>query len=165
MKKSLACLDDEDETEVQFLSVSNYHLEDDDGMPVCFSALPIQWGDSESSSGSAANKDGKVFLHGSADNGLRKIFMQVTAWRFDLSYVKPKISLLSKDRRWITLQKPRKSFVDTVRTILITLHFLHRVKKDPRTTATSLWNTLCKDKELRYIIFFFQTCGVFNFWY
>ncbi|KAK7320338.1 hypothetical protein VNO77_29736 [Canavalia gladiata] len=134
----------DDEAEVQPLSVSNYHLEDDEDMPVSFSVLPIQWSDSENSD---AYK-GQVFLHGFADNGLQKIFMQVTAWRFDLSNVKPEIFLISKDNRWIKLQRPRKSFQGTVKTILITLHFLHRVIKIRRGSSLSVWKDLCKDKEL-----------------
>lgn len=137
--------DDEDEAEPLF--VSNYHLEDDNDTPLSFSVLPIQWGESEDSDDSCKEQ---VFLHGFADNGLKKILFQVTAWRFDLSNVKPEVSLLSKDRRWIRLQKPRKSFEGTIRTILITIHFLHRVKKNPKLSSKSVWDNLCKDKELGY---------------
>ncbi|KAJ1392510.1 Zinc finger, PHD-type [Sesbania bispinosa] len=145
MKRPLATSDDETETEVQSISVSNYHLEDDDDMPVSFSVLPIQWSDSESFDG---HKEQVFNLHGSVDNGLQKYFNQVTAWKFDLSRVKPEISLLSKDGKWIKLLKPRKSFQDTVRTILITIRFLHCVKKNPRLSATTVWKNLCEDKEL-----------------
>ncbi|XP_061338151.1 protein ENHANCED DOWNY MILDEW 2-like [Gastrolobium bilobum] len=134
-----------DEAEAVSLCVSNYHLEDEKDMPVSFSVLPVQWGDSENSDD--ANKE-QVFLHGLADNGPQKIFMQVMGWRFDLSNAKPEISLLSKDRKWIKLQKPRKSFMDTIRTILVTIHFLHRVKLNPQTSAKSVWDNLCKNKEL-----------------
>ncbi|TKY57357.1 ENHANCED DOWNY MILDEW 2 [Spatholobus suberectus] len=145
MKRGRASSSDDDaEAEVQSLSVSDYHLVDDEDVAVSFAVLPIQWSDSESSAAS----EGKVFLRGFADDGPRKIFTQVTAWRFDLSNVRPEMSLLSKDGRWIKLQKPRKSFQDTVRTILTTLHFLHRVKKKRQMSAVSVWQDLCKDKEL-----------------
>nr|XP_027187834.1 protein ENHANCED DOWNY MILDEW 2-like isoform X1 [Cicer arietinum]XP_027187835.1 protein ENHANCED DOWNY MILDEW 2-like isoform X1 [Cicer arietinum]XP_027187836.1 protein ENHANCED DOWNY MILDEW 2-like isoform X1 [Cicer arietinum] len=149
MKRRFASLDDETESETDFQSllVSNYHLEDDDDEPVSFSVLPIQWSDSEISKVNDVNK-GHVFLHGSADNGLQKIFMQVTAWRFDISGLKPVVSLLSKDKRWIKLQKPRKSFMDTVKNVLITLYFLHCVKKKPRLSSTSFWSSLCRDRDL-----------------
>ncbi|RDX92857.1 Protein ENHANCED DOWNY MILDEW 2, partial [Mucuna pruriens] len=138
--------DDEAEAEarVQSLSVSNYHLVDDDDVPVSFAELPIQWSDSENSDANIGN----VFLCGVTDNGLRKIFIQVTAWRFDLSNVRPEISLLSKGGSWIKLQKPRNSFQDKIRTILITLHFLHRAKNKQQMSAASVWQDLRKDKEL-----------------
>ncbi|RDY04149.1 Protein ENHANCED DOWNY MILDEW 2 [Mucuna pruriens] len=135
----------DDEGEAQPLSVANYHFEDDKGDPVSFSVLPIQWTESESPVG----KKMQVFLHGLADNGLQKIFMQVSAWRFDLSYVKPEISVLSKDGRWIKLEKPRKSYEDIMRTILITIHFLSYVKKNPDSSAKSVWDNLSKNKEFR----------------
>lgn len=138
----------DDEVDTQPLSVSNYHFVDDRDVPVSFSVLPIKWSESESLDG----KKEKVFLHGVADNGLQKIFMQVIAWRFDLSYVKPEISVLSKDGRWVKLLKPRKSYEDTIRTVLITVHFLHYVKKNPdisAKSAKSVWDNLSKNKEFR----------------
>lgn len=154
MKRSRSSSEDEAETEaeVQSLSVSNYHIVDDEDNPVSFAVLPIHWSDSENSE--AANK-GKVFIDGDTDNGLKKIFMQVTAWRFDLSNVRLEISLLSKDGRWIKLQKPRKGFQNKIRTVLITLHFLHRVKKKRQMSEISVWQDLSKDTELRYFLFFF----------
>ncbi|KAF7831325.1 protein ENHANCED DOWNY MILDEW 2-like isoform X1 [Senna tora] len=134
----MASSDDEDEFHPQ--SVSNYHFEDDKDAPVPISALPIQWSESENLEG----KKEKVYLHGFADNGLQKVFMQVIAWKFDISNVKPEISVLSKNRRWIKLQKPRKSFEDTIRTILITVHFLHYVEKNPEASAKSAWDYLSK---------------------
>ncbi|KAK7305189.1 hypothetical protein VNO77_43090 [Canavalia gladiata] len=133
----------DDEGEAQPLSVSNYHFEDDKDRPVSFSVLPTQWSEFESPVG----KKEQVFLHGFADNGLQKIFMQVVAWRFDISYVKPEISVLSKDGRWIKLEKPRKSYEDTIRTILITIYFLNYVKKNPDMSAKSVWDNLSKNKE------------------
>ena len=149
-KDKVAYSDDEDEAEAQFVSVSNYHLEDENRVPVSFAVLPIQW-DREAEKNSDATKE-EVFLHGFADNGLKMIMMHVAAWRFDLSSVKPEISVLSsKDGRWIKLQKPRKSYEDTIRTILITVHFLNYVKKNPDATAKSVWDNLSKNKEFRYI--------------
>lgn len=141
-------MESSDDEEAHPQSVSNYHFVDDKDVPVSFSVLPIQWSESESSDGEKE----QVFLHGFADNGLQKVFMQVIAWKFD-SNVKPEISVLSKDRQWIKLQKPRKSFEDTIRTILITVHFLHYVEKNPETSAKSVWDYL--SKVLRYFLDFF----------
>ncbi|KAK7371963.1 hypothetical protein VNO80_05330 [Phaseolus coccineus] len=140
--------DDEDEceSEVQSISVSNYHLVDDEDNPVSFSVLPIQWNDSENCGGC---EEGKVFLDGDTDSGLLKIFLQVTAWRFDLSKARPEVFLLAKDGRWIKIEKPRKAFQEKIRTILITLHFLRSVKGRLRQLSVgSLWQDLSKDREL-----------------
>jgi len=142
---------EEFESEVHSVSVSNYHLVDDEGCPVSFAVLPIQWDDSENSG--ACN--GKVFLDGDADGGLLKIFTEVTAWRFDLSNVRPEVFLLAKDGRWIKIQKPRKCFLETIRTVLISLLFLHSVKGKHQMSLGSLWKDLSKDTELRYFYFLF----------
>ncbi|KAK8468512.1 hypothetical protein PHAVU_006G049800 [Phaseolus vulgaris] len=135
----------DDEGEDQLLSVSNYYFEDDKDVPVCFSVLPIRWSESESPVG----KKMQVFLRGFADNGLQKVFVQVVAWRFDLSCVRPEISVLSKDGRWIKLEKPRKSYEETIRTILITIHFMSYAKRNPDSPAKSAWDNLSKNKEFR----------------
>ncbi|KAL2316694.1 hypothetical protein Fmac_030570 [Flemingia macrophylla] len=148
MKRGRASSSDDEaeiEAEDQSQSVSDYYLVDDDDMPVSFHVLPIQWNGSGNSDDAST---GKVFLHGLVDDRLLKFFTQVTAWRFDLSNDRPQIFLLSKDGKWIELQKPRKIFQDTIRTILVTLHFLHRVKRKPQMSAVSVWQDLCKDKEL-----------------
>ncbi|XP_015941556.1 protein ENHANCED DOWNY MILDEW 2 isoform X1 [Arachis duranensis] len=134
----------DDEPESHPLSVSNYHFEDDRDAPVSFSVMPIQWSGSESPQG----KKTELFLHGVADNGLQKVMMPVMAWRFELSSVKPEISVLSsKDRRWIKLEKPRKSYEDIVRSILVTVYFLSFAKKNPDATAKAAWDSLSKNKE------------------
>ncbi|MED6209248.1 hypothetical protein PIB30_052883 [Stylosanthes scabra] len=134
----------DDEAEFQPLSVSNYHFEDDRDAPVSFSVLPIQWSGLESPQG----KKRELFLHGVADNGLQKVMMLVKAWRFELSSVKPEISVLSsKDRRWIKLEKPRKSYEDIVRSILVTVYFMSFAKKNLDATAKAAWDSLSKNKE------------------
>ncbi|CAL5405446.1 unnamed protein product [Camellia sinensis] len=134
----MASSDDEDETVPH--TVSNYDFVVDKDEPIAFSELPVQWNESEGLDG----KSKKIFLHGTADNGLQKIYKQVTAWKFDLSDVKPEIAVLSKENNWIYLQRPRKSFEETIRTILITVHCLHFVKKNPETSGRSLWDYLSK---------------------
>ncbi|XP_028758489.1 protein ENHANCED DOWNY MILDEW 2 isoform X2 [Neltuma alba] len=131
----------DDEAEVHPQSVSNYHLEDDEKEPVSFSVLPIQWNESEDTDG----ESGQVFLDGFADNGLQKVFKHVVAWKFDVFGREPEISVLLKGRQWIKLEKPKKWFEKTIRTILITIHFLHYVQKYPETSAKSVWGYLSKD--------------------
>ncbi|KAK4278387.1 hypothetical protein QN277_016240 [Acacia crassicarpa] len=133
----------DDEAEVHPQSVSKYHFEDDEKVLISFFVLPIQWSESEEGTDGEC---GQVFLDGFADNGLQKVFMQVIAWKFDISGVKPEISVLSKKgRQWVKLEKPKKWFADTIRTILITIHFLHHVRKNPETSAKSVWGYLYKD--------------------
>lgn len=140
----MASSDDEAEALPQF--VSNYHFVDDKDEPVSFSLLPIQW-DMDSRPDS---KKIQFFLHGIADDGLQKIYKHVIAWRFDISNVKPEISVLSKENNWIKLLKPRKSFEDTIRSILVTVNCLHFAKRNPETSSKSLWDHL--SKTFRYLL-------------
>ncbi|CAL8992200.1 unnamed protein product, partial [Prunus brigantina] len=57
---------------------------------------------------------------------------------------KPEIFVLSKENNWLRLLKPRKSFEDTVRSILITVQFLHYVKRNLETSYKSLCTHLSK---------------------
>ncbi|PIA65279.1 hypothetical protein AQUCO_00100630v1 [Aquilegia coerulea] len=130
--------DDEGETVAQ--SVSTYHFVDDKDELISFSVLPVQWCEDEK----LDSINNVVFLSGTADDGFQKIYKQVTAWKFDLSDLQPQVSVLSKEGNWIKLLKPRKSFEDTVRTILVTLHCLHFVKKNPEVMRKPLWDRLRK---------------------
>lgn len=131
----------DDECESVPRSVSDYDFVDDNDEPISFSELPVQWGDGERTGG---NKE-QIFIHGNIDNGLQKIYKQVTVWKFDLSEANPEILvLMSKENQWMKLQKPRKSFEDTIRTILITLHSLHFLRKYPETSGRALWDHVSK---------------------
>lgn len=120
--------------------ITNYHFVDRNGAPVSFSILPLQW--DEDDIPGALNSE--IFLRGNADDGLQHIYKKVLAWRFELSYALPEIHVLSKDKIWIKLLKPRKSYADTIRTVLITVHFLHFVKKNPDTVGEIVWNYIGK---------------------
>ncbi|KAK3014522.1 hypothetical protein RJ639_010072, partial [Escallonia herrerae] len=126
----------DDEAEPVSHTISEYCFVDDKDEPISFSELPVQWSDSES----LDDKKKLIFLNGKSD--IQKIYKQVTAWKFDISGSKPEISVLSKEKNWITLQKPRKSFEHTVRTILITVHSLHYLEKNPGTFGKALWDHL-----------------------
>ncbi|CAN4110199.1 unnamed protein product [Withania somnifera] len=120
--------------------ISNYHLVDRSGEPVSFSILPLQWGEDDI----LGAMNSEIFLHGTADDGLQHIYKKVLAWRFELSYALPEIHVLSKDKIWIKLLKPRKSYADTIRTVFITVHFLHFVKKNPDAFGEIVWNHIGK---------------------
>lgn len=122
-------------------SVSDYHLVDDKAECVSFHVLPVQWSDGERQGG---GEEVKIYLHGTGDNGLSKICMRVIAWKFAISSEVPEILVLSVENSWIKLGKPRKSFEDTIRSILITVHCIHYVMRNPESSGDSVWNHLCE---------------------
>ncbi|XP_060176109.1 protein ENHANCED DOWNY MILDEW 2-like isoform X1 [Lycium barbarum] len=130
----------DEEGEIVADCISNYHFLDLNGGPVSFSILPLLWGEDDIFG--ALNEE--LVLRGTSDDGLQHIYKNVLAWRFELSYALPEIHVLSKDKIWIKLLKPRKSYRDTIRTILITVHFLHFVKKNPDTFGETVWNYIRK---------------------
>ncbi|THG04051.1 hypothetical protein TEA_004724 [Camellia sinensis var. sinensis] len=120
--------------------ITNYHLVDYKEEPISFSRLPLQWSEDEISDDLSI----QLFLRGTADDGLQQIYKKVIAWKFELSYVLPEIYLLSKDKTWIKLLKPRKSFESTIKTILITIHCLHFMKTNQEASRNAVWNHLLK---------------------
>ncbi|KAL2495850.1 Protein ENHANCED DOWNY MILDEW 2 [Forsythia ovata] len=130
----------EDEGEALPRTVSSYEFEVGKDEPISFAELPVQWKKGETPEG----KQKQIFLRGSTDKGLQKIYKQVIAWKFDLSNEKPEVSVLTKENYWIRLLNPRKAFENIIRTILITVHFLHFVKRNPGTSHKALWDYLGK---------------------
>ncbi|CAM8986919.1 unnamed protein product [Rhodiola kirilowii] len=130
----------DDEGEIVPHAVLNYHFVDGNDEPVSFAELPVHWSDDENFNGAESN----IFLHGTSHDGLQKIYKQVTAWKFDLSFTNPEISVYSKDKNWIKLAKPRKSFENIIRTILITVKCLHFLKHHPDASKKNLWDNLAK---------------------
>ena len=49
-----------------------------------------------------------------------------------------------KKKKRIILKTLRNCFKDTIRSILITIDFLHYLRTNPKTLTKSLWNYLCK---------------------
>lgn len=134
----MAYTDDEAEDLPEF--VSNYFFEDDDDELISFAVLPIIWNTSET----MRSLKKQIFIHGTTDDGLQSIYKPVKAWKFDLSGEKPEISVLSRDNNWMKLQKPRKSFENEIRTVLIAVNFLHLVKKTPQLNEKVIWNKLSR---------------------
>ncbi|KAI7729927.1 hypothetical protein M8C21_031286 [Ambrosia artemisiifolia] len=129
----------EDEGETFPDAVSDYYFNDKDDEPLSFSKLPVQWNDNESSSA-----DLPIFLRGKVDNGLGRLYQQVKAWKFDISTSIPEILVLSKDDHWIKLKKPRKSYEELIRSILISVHCLWFCKSKPEASGKSLRDYLSK---------------------
>ncbi|KAK6947010.1 DNA (cytosine-5)-methyltransferase 1, replication foci domain, partial [Dillenia turbinata] len=131
---------DDDDVEALPESVTNYDFVDEREEPISFSVLPVQWAEGETFDGG----EKQIFLRGITDDGLRKIYKQVIAWKVDLTHVKPEISVLSKDESWIMLQRPRKIFEKIIRSILITVHCLHFIKYHPTASAKLLWDNMSR---------------------
>ncbi|XP_027064722.2 protein ENHANCED DOWNY MILDEW 2 isoform X2 [Coffea arabica] len=121
-------------------SVTEYYFVDHIGELVSFSTLPLQWNDGEITEELCT----QIYVCGTSDDGLQQIYKKVIAWKFDISYVMPEVYVLSKDKLWVKLYQPRKSYEETIKTILITIHFLHFVKKNPSGSQDALWNQILK---------------------
>ncbi|GFP87506.1 phd finger-containing protein ddb_g0268158 [Phtheirospermum japonicum] len=128
----------DDEGDMVPKTVSDYEFISGDDEPISFAKLPVEWNKGETHE----TKKEQIFLSGKTDNGLRKIYKQVIAWKFDLSLDKPVISVLLQEGNWIRLLKPRKPYEDIIRTILTTLHFLHFAKRNPLRPKEALWDRL-----------------------
>ncbi|XP_075669468.1 protein ENHANCED DOWNY MILDEW 2 [Castanea sativa] len=130
----------DDETESLPDCVENYYFWDEKNEPISFIGLPIQWREGEILDG----KKQQIFLLGDADKGLQKLHKQVIAWRFDLSNLKPEISVLLKGNHWTKIERPRKSYEDMIRTVLVTVQYLHFLRKNPEASGKSCWDHLSK---------------------
>lgn len=130
----------DDESELVPKNVSDYEFISVGDEPISFAKLPVKWNKDET----CGPNPEQIFLSGRTDNGLRRLYKQVIAWKFDLSYDKPEISVLSVEGYWIKLLKPRKPYQDIIRTIQITVHFLHFVKWNPQRSKKALSDHLIK---------------------
>ncbi|OWM79770.1 hypothetical protein CDL15_Pgr023182 [Punica granatum] len=120
--------------------ITNYWLFDHSVNPTSFTNLPLQW------PGDEIHRDlqTEIFLRGTGDDGLQEVCKQVIAWRFELSYAQPEISMLSKNRKWMQLCHPKKSFEKFIRSALITVYSLHYLKRNQESSGDHLWNHLQK---------------------
>lgn len=131
--------------------VTDYHFINKNEEPVSFSVLQLHWKEGEVLQEPVL----PVFLCGNADDGLQKMYKRVIAWKFELFYVQPEIYVLSKDKMWIKLQKPRKCYQDIIRTILVVVYVLHFVKKNPEESREVLWDYIQKTFRHGYLYCYF----------
>ncbi|KAI3843987.1 hypothetical protein MKX03_000352 [Papaver bracteatum] len=134
----MACTDDEVDDMAQF--VDNFHFVDDRNEPITFCNLPICW----TADANLESLEKQIFLQGTADGGLQSIYKPVISWKFELLDKEPRILVFSKEKSWIKLLKPRKSYEPTIRTVLITLSALHYLKRNPDTLVKPFWDRLRK---------------------
>lgn len=139
----------DEEGEIVADCVTNYYFVDSKEEVISFSSLPLRWNDKEGE-GHGEQKllpTEHAFLRGMVENGCGQIYRKVIAWKFVLSYVLPEIYVLqdTKYERWIKLQRPRTSYEDIVRTVLISVHYLHFIKKNSEEESTEeLWKHIRK---------------------
>ncbi|KAG1327307.1 hypothetical protein COCNU_01G012410 [Cocos nucifera] len=119
--------------------IRKYRFVDENKTPISFSVLPF-WLDGAERPNTSR---GRVFLHGIAD-GHQMVYKQVTSWKLGLEGGKPEISVLTKENEWIRPLNPRKSYLETARTIMITVHWLHFIRRNPEASAKSVWEHLSK---------------------
>jgi len=138
--------------------VSSYWFENEKKDFVSLSSLTLLFSISEIE----CDLGEKVFLRGKTDDGLHKIYKQIIGWRFELTYEQPEISVLSKDKNWITLQRPRKSFESIIRTILVTVYFLHFLRRNPEESHISIWDKVKKAFrcEFSFVLCTFVICHI-----
>lgn len=137
----------DEEGEVYPDSVTDYEFVNQENEHISFAFLPLQWRNDES----IDTVNLQMFISGVCDGGLQKIYKQVVAWRYELAYVQPEISVLCKGNLWVKLLKPKKLFEATIRSILITIQCLHFVKHNPQATKNSIWCHLSR-------VFRFECC-------
>lgn len=138
-------------TDYEFISEKDDHIS--------FAFLPLVWRKDEP----VENVNLRMFVSGVSVDGLRKIYKQVLAWRFQLAYVQPEVSVLCKGNHWVKLIKPKKLFEGAVRSILITIQCLHFVKHNPEAAENSIWCHLSR-------VFRFVACvqilsAIYNMYY
>ncbi|TVU06566.1 hypothetical protein EJB05_49787 [Eragrostis curvula] len=129
---------DDDDVEPRLKAVENYYFVDDDDAPVPFDVLPFQFNAAEEVP--SFKKD--VYLRGFTDGGLQKVYKQVVAWKLGLDGKSPEITVLSTEGSWIVLLKPRSSYEQTVRSVLITVEMLHFVRRSPIVPDEEMWDHL-----------------------
>ncbi|CAO2188932.1 unnamed protein product [Urochloa humidicola] len=129
---------DDDDAEPRLRAVQGYYFVDDDDAPVSFDVLPFQFDAAEEVP--SFKKD--VYLRGLADGGLRNVYKQVVAWKLALDGESPEITVLCTEGSWIALLKPRPSYEETVRSVLVTVEMLHFVRRSPTASEENIWGHL-----------------------
>ncbi|CAL4998121.1 unnamed protein product [Urochloa decumbens] len=129
---------DDDDAEPRLRAVQGYYFVDDDDAPVSFDVLPFQFDAAEEVP--SFKKD--VYLRGLADGGLRNVYKQVVAWKLSLDGDSPEITVLCTEGSWIALLKPRPSYEETVRSVLVTVEMLHFVRRSPMASEENIWGHL-----------------------
>ncbi|KAJ4815744.1 Protein ENHANCED DOWNY MILDEW 2 [Rhynchospora pubera] len=114
-------------------TVAYYHFVDEDDAPISFVDLPYE---------SPDPKSPLVYLHGSSEDKLLKVYQLAKAWKLELSRkIGPEVFVLL-DEKWVKLLNPRKSYEEVIRSILITIQALHFLRWNPDSSEKNMWDNL-----------------------
>ena len=86
----------DDEGEVIPKVVDNFYFTDENQEPTSFTVLPIDWDGDESKDGPKK----QVFVEGTADGGLQKVYKQSVAWKLNLQEQRPMVYVKIKEGAW-----------------------------------------------------------------
>uniref|UniRef100_K3ZVH4 RFTS domain-containing protein n=1 Tax=Setaria italica TaxID=4555 RepID=K3ZVH4_SETIT len=140
MAAAAMMMSDDDDAEPQVSAVENYYLVDSLKHPVCFSTLPLRHRDTDD----VPECKNRLGLWGTADR-IKTVYKEVVAWRLVLEGKQPEIAVLVADGGgWIRLVKPKNSYEEMVRTVLITAQMLHFLRRKPDEPEKNLWSHLRK---------------------
>ncbi|CAN0897505.1 Protein ENHANCED DOWNY MILDEW 2 [Linum grandiflorum] len=135
-------MSDDEEGEIIPDYISNYSFVDRQNAAVPFSVLPVLWDWNDEVDENSEQLE--VFIRGTYDGGLQSLYRRVIGWKFELSGEDPVMHVLSKDKHWMVLQKPRKSYEPVISSILVTVHWLHFKKRNARGCLGTGWNHFLK---------------------
>ncbi|XP_074365523.1 uncharacterized protein LOC141706641 [Apium graveolens] len=114
--------------------VMDYYTVDGSNQYVPFSVLPLLWNEDET----PGNSNKQIFLCGTAMTG-QKMCTNIIAWRPEISYALPEIYVLTENKLWMQLERPRKSFEEDIMSTLVTVHCLHFLKRHLKADGSALW--------------------------
>lgn len=123
----------DDDIEIVPKSVDGYWLEYGDETPVSFATLLYFKPDEE------VLPEKVVYVRGTQDNGMR-LYTRAMAWKLELTKdVKP-VFHLKTEKYWIQLLKPRKSYEETIRSIMSVAYFLNYALVNPDDSEKAVWS-------------------------
>ncbi|KAH7286771.1 hypothetical protein KP509_32G022200 [Ceratopteris richardii] len=124
----------DDDIEVVPESVDGYWLELGDETPVSFTTLPYVKTDEE-----IPPSERVIYVRGTQDNGMR-LYTRAMAWKLKLNEdLKPTFHLKT-EKYWVELLKPRKSYEETIRSIISVAYFLNYVLVNPNESEKAAWS-------------------------
>jgi len=133
-----AAVSQEADAEFQIYAVDGYYFESSRKEPVCFSTLPLRFGDAAAD---VPEGNKRLFLRGFAGRRPR-VCKRVVAWRLELDGEQPLFLVLAPADgvgSWLRLAKPRKVYERRARTVLMTAQVLHFLRRNPDGPETALW--------------------------
>ncbi|GKD97520.1 hypothetical protein Tco_1381417, partial [Tanacetum coccineum] len=137
----------EEDGEIMTNSVTNYRFLNHRNFPITFTDLPLHL----TTTTTTTTYTSSAFLSGTTDNGLQSVYIEVIGWKYDLSFVSPRVYVAKKTKKaksdavkWIRLVKPRNSYEIVVRTDLAVVKVLHYLKRSSEASRDEVVSFLAK---------------------